>query len=113
MEFRNSGLEESYQLGVPCFGFFSSLLFFSPNLISSLDLGPVQMASALVLPHPDHSQMEVEVPRAPDPQKGYRTVPIGSVTFELVPVRTGHGCITLSFPFLVSYVVYAAEEVYA
>jgi len=43
-----------------------SLLFFS-----SLDLGPVQMASARVLPPPDLSQWEVEFPRAPDPPKGH------------------------------------------
>jgi len=52
------------------------------------------------LPPPDHSQVEVEFPRAPDPPKGYRTVPIGSGTFESVRVRTRHDCLMLSFPFL-------------
>jgi len=99
IEFRNSGLEESYQLGVPFFCFFSSLLF-SSYFITSLDLGAVQMASARVLPPPDPSQREVEFPRAPDPPKGYCTVPIGSGTFKFVRVRTRHDCLMLSFPFL-------------
>jgi hypothetical protein len=43
-----------------------SLLFFS-----SLDLGPVQMVSARVVPPPDLSQWEVEFPRAPDQPKGH------------------------------------------
>jgi hypothetical protein len=43
-----------------------ALLFFS-----SLDLGPVEMALARVLPPPDLSQWEVEFPRAPDPPKGH------------------------------------------
>jgi hypothetical protein len=71
IEFRNSGLEESYQLGVPFFCFFPSLLFSFQYLITSLDLRPVQMASARVLPPPDLSQREVEFPRAPDLPKGH------------------------------------------
>jgi hypothetical protein len=50
-----------------------SLLFFS-----SLDLGPVQMASARVFTTFGVSQVEVEFPRAPDLPKGrpewYRSV---------------------------------------
>jgi len=46
---------------VSCF----SLLFFS-----SLDLGPVQMASAWVFTTFGVSQVEVDFPRAPDPPKG-------------------------------------------
>ena len=42
-----------------------SLLFFS-----SLDLGPVQMASAWVFTTFGVSQVEVHFPRAPDPPKG-------------------------------------------
>jgi len=42
-----------------------SLLFFS-----SLDLGPVQMASAWVFTTFGISQVEVDFPRAPDPPKG-------------------------------------------
>jgi len=68
------------------------------------------MASARVLPPPDLSHWEVEFPRAPNPPKGYRTVPIGSGTFQLVRVRTRHDCIML---FLVSYTGYAAQEVCA
>jgi hypothetical protein len=55
------------------------------------------MASARVLPPPDLIQWEVEFPRAPDPPKGYRTVPIGSGTFECVRVRTRHDCLMFSF----------------
>jgi len=58
------------------------------------------MASARVLTPPVLSQWEVEFPRAPDPLKGYRTVPISSGTFEFVRVRTRHDCLKLSFPFL-------------
>jgi hypothetical protein len=47
-----------------CFCF--SLLFFS-----SLDLGPVQMASARVFTTFGVSQVEVDFPRAPDLPKGY------------------------------------------
>jgi hypothetical protein len=42
-----------------------SLLFFS-----SLDLGPVQMASAWIFTTFGVSQVEVDFPRAPDPPKG-------------------------------------------
>jgi hypothetical protein len=75
-----------------------SLLFFS-----SLDLGPVQMASARVFTTFGVSQVEVDFPRAPDPPKGYRTVPIGSGTYDFVRVRTRHECLILPsvfFPFL-------------
>jgi len=71
------------------------------------------MASARVLPRLDLSQWEVEFPSAPDPQKGYRTVPIGSGTCELVRVPTGHDCLMLSFPFHFSCTAYAAQEVCA
>ena len=54
-----------------CLSSVSSLLFSSPYLITSLDHGPVQMASAGVLPPPDLSQREVEFPRAPDPPTGH------------------------------------------
>jgi len=64
-ELRTAG---SYQLGVP---FFCFSLLFSSYYITSLDLGPVEMASARVLPPPDLSQWEVEFPRAPDPPKGH------------------------------------------
>jgi len=62
------------------------------------------MASARVLPPPDRSQVEVEFPRVPDPPKGYRTVPIGSGTYEFVRVRTRHDCLMLFLSFsLVRY----------
>jgi hypothetical protein len=41
--------------------------------------------------------VEVEFPRAPDPPKGYRTVPIGCGTYEFVRVRTRHDCLMFSF----------------
>jgi len=41
------------------------------------------------LPPPDHSQVEVEFPRAPDPAKGrHRAVPIGCGTYGLIRLRT-------------------------
>jgi len=69
------------------------------------------MASARVLPPPDLSQWEVEIPRAADPLKGNCTVPIGSGTFEFVRVRTRHDCLMLSFPLYFSCTAYAAQEV--
>jgi hypothetical protein len=50
-----------------CFLFLFSLLFFS-----SLDLGPVQMASAWVFATSGVSQVEVDYPRALDLPKGHR-----------------------------------------
>jgi len=79
---------------------FLLLLLFS-ILYYFLDPGPVQMASAQVLPPPDRSQVEVEFPRAPDPPKGYCTVPIGSGTFEFVRVHTWHDCSMLPLLSLV------------
>ena len=61
------------------------------------------MASARGLPPPDHSQVEVEFPRAPDPPKGYRTVPIGCGTFEFVRVRTRHDWLMLPFLSFLSF----------
>ena len=55
------------------------------------------------LPPPDHSQVDVEFPRAPDPLKGYCTVSIGSESFEFVRVRTRHA--RLMLPSLISCTV--------
>jgi hypothetical protein len=52
-------------------------------IITSMDLNPVYMPCAPVLPPPDFNQWELEVPRAPDRPKGSRTVPIGSGTLSL------------------------------
>jgi len=71
------------------------------------------MASARVLPPPDLSKWEVELARAPDAPKGFRTVAVGSRTFELVPVCTRDDCLMLSFPFRFSCTAYAAQEVCA
>jgi len=63
--------------------FVSSLLFFS-----SLDLGPVQMASARVFTTFGVSQVEVDFPRAPDPPKGrpewYQSVAGLMISYEYV-----------------------------
>jgi hypothetical protein len=60
-----------------------SLLFFC-----SLDLGPVQMASARVFTTFGGSQVEVDFPRAPDPPKGlpewYRSVAGLMISYEYV-----------------------------
>ena len=51
---------------------FCLLLYLSLSyFITTLGFGPVQMASARVLPPPDLSQWELEFPRAPDPPKGH------------------------------------------
>ena len=52
-------MEERDQFGV--LSFFLSLFLL-------IGCGPVQMALARVLPPSDHSQVEVEFPRAPYPQ---------------------------------------------
>jgi len=49
-----------------------------------LDTGAVQMASAWVLPPPDHVQLEVDIPSAPDPPKrhpGRHQTVVGLVCF--------------------------------
>jgi len=61
------------------FSYFS-LLFFS-----SLDLGPVQMASARVFTTIGVNQVEVDFPRSPDQPKGrHLAVPIGCGTYQFV-----------------------------
>jgi len=102
IEFRNSGREEKWSIERS----FLLFLLFSSLLHTSL----LHWISAWYkwrrhgfLPPPDRSQGEVEFPRVPDPPKGYRTVPIGSWTFEFVRVRTQHDCLMLfflSFPSL-------------
>jgi hypothetical protein len=94
-------MEDGVTVDVPS---FSSLYFFT-----SLDLGPVQMASARVLPPPETSQVEVEFPRAPDPPNGYHMMLIGCGTYGFVRLRTLNGCLIVSFPTLVR--VYAAQGV--
>jgi len=74
----------SCQLGV----FFSSF--------SSRDSGPVQMASARVLPPPDHRQVEVKFSRAPDPPKG-RTELHRSVVGFTDAYGNIHGCFLCLF----------------
>jgi len=110
IEFRNSGLEESYQLGVPFFCF--SLLFSFPYYITWIS-AQYKWRRHGFLPLPDHSQVEVEFPRALDRLKGYCKVPIGSGTIELVRVRTRHDWLMLFCGFRFSCMAYAAQEVYA
>jgi len=66
-----------------CFLFLSSLFCFS-----SLDLGPVQMASARVFATFGVSQVEVDFPRAPEPPKGhpewYRSVAGLMISYKYV-----------------------------
>jgi len=65
VEFWDSGVEEKHQLDdLFCFSLLHFFSYWS---------GPVQMALARVLPPSDHSQVEVEFPRAPDPQN-YREI---------------------------------------
>ena len=65
---RSMGSVRKWRYGGPdhfwLFSCFSLLLF------SSLDLGPVQMASAWVFTTFGVSQLEVDFPRVPDPPKG-------------------------------------------
>jgi len=72
--------------------YYFSLLFFS-----SLDLGPVQMASAWVFTTFTVSQVEVDFPHAPDPPKGhpewYQTVAGRMSSYEYI-----HGMIISVFP---------------
>jgi len=67
--FRTRDGRKSDQLSVPFFCF--CLLFSSPYLITSLDLGPVKMVSARVFTTFGVCQVEEEFPRAPDPPKGH------------------------------------------
>jgi len=66
-----------------CFLFLSSLFFFS-----SLDISPVQMASAWVLTTFGVNQVEVDFPREPDPPKGhpgwYRSVAGLMISYKYV-----------------------------
>ena len=59
-------MEGGVTLDVASFSFLLSSLYF----FTSLDLGPVQMASAWVFTTFGVSQVEVDFPRAPDPPKG-------------------------------------------
>jgi hypothetical protein len=84
-------MEDSGTLDIPSVSsllFTSLLCYFFP----SLDLGPVQMASAQVLPPPETGQVEVQFPRAPDPPNGYHTVLIGCRTsvFIHLPMLTSY-----------------------
>jgi len=97
IEFLNSQLRkvinESFLSSVSC------LLFSSPQFITSLNLGLVLMALARVLPPPGVSQWQLESPHTPDPWNGYRTVPFGSRSFQLVWAHMRHDCLTLAFIF--------------
>jgi hypothetical protein len=66
IEFRNSGLKESYQLGVPFFCFFSSLLFSILFYFFGSRPGTNGIGTGFY-----HLPMEVEFPCAPDPPKGH------------------------------------------
>ena len=94
IEFRNSGQEDSNQLGVPFICLFSSHLHtVLPHWITAR----YKWRRHGYFPPPARSQVEEEFPRTPDTPTCYRMVPIGSGTFELVRVRTRHDCLLLSF----------------
>jgi hypothetical protein len=76
--------------------FLSSLLLF----FSSLDPGPVQMASAWAFTTLGFSQVEVDVARPPNPPNGYRMGPVGTGTYNVLRVRTGHECLILRSVFV-------------
>jgi len=112
IEFRNSGLEESYQLSVPFFCFFSSLLFSilcyffgSRPGINGVGTGFTTSGS--------QSMGGGVSPCARSAERSPCAVLIGSGTFQLVRVRTRHDCLMLSFPFHFSCKAYAAQEVCA
>jgi len=85
-----------WRFGGRCY-FGCSFLFSSLYFFKSLDLGPVQMAAARVLPPPETSQVEVEFPSAPDPPNDYHMVLIGCGTYGFVPLPTLNGCLIVSF----------------
>jgi len=68
---------------------FSMFSSFSLLFLSSLDLGPVQMASARVVTTFRGTQMEVGFPPAQDPPKGlpewYRSVAGHMISYKYVP----------------------------
>jgi len=66
MEFRNSGLEESYQLGIPVFYFFSSHHF---SIIYYLNGSRPSTNSVGMAFH--NLPLKVEFPHAPDPLKAH------------------------------------------
>jgi hypothetical protein len=88
--------------------FVSSLLFFS-----SLDLGPVQMASARVFTTFGVSQVEVHWRDVPDPPKccpeWYRSVAALTISYQYVRGMNVQSFLLFSFFF--SCTVYAAQEV--
>ena len=67
IEFRNSGLDVRYQLGVRFFGIFSPL---HTSLLLWIS-GQYKWRRHRSLPPADHSQIEVEFPRALNPPKGH------------------------------------------
>jgi hypothetical protein len=56
-------------------------------IFTCLDLGPVQMASAWVLPPSETSQVEVEFPHVTDPTNDYHMVLIRCGTYGFLPLR--------------------------
>jgi hypothetical protein len=75
-----------------------SLYFFT-----SVDLGPVQMASARVFPTSGDKSSGGGVPHAPDPPNGYHIVLLDCGTKGFVLLCTLNGCLIVSFTFLLLY----------
>ena len=69
--FRQNFLKRTERYGVREWRKLSIMRFLSFLLsFFSWDSGPIQMASARVLPPPDHRPVEVEISHPPDPPKG-------------------------------------------
>jgi hypothetical protein len=85
---------------------FTCLLVY---LITSVDLRPVQMVLAWVLPLLEISQVEVDFAWVPDPPIGYHTVLMGSGTYRIIGLHTVNSCSIVFFATLVQ--VYPAQKV--
>jgi len=110
IEFRNWGLEERYQLGIPFFCFFSSLLFSilyyfvgSRPCINAVNTGFTTCRF--------QSMGGGVSPCAGSAERSPWVVAIRNSTFQFVRVCTRHDCLMLSFPFHFSCMAYAAREV--
>jgi len=90
-------MEHGVTLDVPS---FSSLLFTALLLWISAQY---KWRGRRIIQPLEISQVEVEFPRAPDPQNGYHMALIGGTTYGFVPLRTLSCCLIVYFPFLLLY----------
>jgi len=91
-------MEDGVTLVVPSSLFFSSG-YFLISLLLWISAEYKGRRHGFLLP-PETSHVEVEFPRALDPQNDYHTVLIGCGTYAFVRLRTLKGCLIVSFPFL-------------